>query len=67
MQQLVNYAMGVLRAEGYFKLGVDYESINPTAWGFWNKYFTAYTYSLTRRIVESASREDSRAEKKVAK
>lgn len=67
MQQLVNHAMGVLRAEGYTKLGVDYESINPTAWGFWNKYFPAYTYSLTRRIVESAYREDSRAEKKVAK
>lgn len=57
MQMLVNYVMGVLQAEGYTKLGVDYESINPTAWGFWNKYFEAYTYSLTRRIVESACRE----------
>lgn len=37
MQQFVNHAMGVLRAEGYTKLGVDYESINPTAWKFWNK------------------------------
>ena len=67
MQQLVNHAMGVLRAEGYLKLGVDYESINPTAWGFWNKYFTAYIYSLTQQIVESAYREDFRAGKKVAK
>ncbi|MCI9073092.1 MAG: hypothetical protein HFH80_09920 [Lachnospiraceae bacterium] len=46
----------MLKAEGYTRLGVDYESINPTAWGFWNKYFEAYTYSLTRRIVESGCR-----------
>ncbi len=56
MQQLVNYAIGLLQAEGYMRLGVDYESINPAAWGFWNKYFEAYTYSLARRIVESACR-----------
>lgn len=56
MQQLLNYVMRTLHAEGYTKLGVDYESINPTAWGFWTKYFESYTYSLTRRIVESACR-----------
>ncbi|MBD5529679.1 MAG: GNAT family N-acetyltransferase [Lachnospiraceae bacterium] len=54
MQHLLNHVIRTLRAEGYTKLGVDYESINPTARGFWTKYFEPYTYSLTRRIVESA-------------
>ena len=54
MQMLLNHVIGILKAEGYTRLGVDYESINPNAWGFWSKYFEAYTYSLTRRIVESA-------------
>lgn len=54
MQYLLNHVIKTLRAEGYTKLGVDYESINPTARGFWTKYFEPYTYSLTRRIVESA-------------
>lgn len=54
MQLLLNFVIRTLRAEGYTLLGVDFESINPTAWGFWNKYFKAYTYSLTRRLVESA-------------
>lgn len=54
MQLLLNFVIRTLQAEGYTLLGVDFESINPNAWGFWNKYFSAYTYSLTRRIVESA-------------
>lgn len=54
MPVLLNHAMRALKKEGYMRLGVDYESINPTAWGFWTKYFESYTYSLTRRIVESA-------------
>ncbi|MEA4833151.1 MAG: GNAT family N-acetyltransferase [Oscillospiraceae bacterium] len=37
----------------YTRLGVDYESINPTAYGFWRKYFTAYTHSVVRRIDEN--------------
>ena len=56
MQRLLNHVMETLKAEGYTRLGVDYESINPTARGFWTKYFESYTYSLTRRIVESACR-----------
>lgn len=36
----------------YKLCGVDYESINITGSNFWNKYFTAYTYSLARRIDE---------------
>ena len=41
-----------LRDEGYTHLGVDCESFNPTARGFWLKYFTPYIYGLTRRIDE---------------
>lgn len=29
---------------------MDYETMNPTARGFWEKYFTPYTISLVRRI-----------------
>jgi len=55
-QSLMNYAMSVLEHEGYTKLGVDFESFNPTASGFWLKYFTAYTNSVVRRIDECAIR-----------
>ncbi len=37
---------------GYPLCGVDFESINTMGSGFWNKYFTPYTYSLVRRIDE---------------
>ena len=49
---LLNYIIQTLRAEGYESLGVDFESFNPTASGFWLKHFTAYTSSVTRRIDE---------------
>ncbi|MFH0993844.1 MAG: GNAT family N-acetyltransferase, partial [bacterium] len=39
-------------ANGYPLTGVDFESINPAAAAFWMKHFTAYAYSLTRRIDE---------------
>lgn len=51
-QNLINHAISVLRAEGSARLGVDFESFNPTAYGFWLKYFTAYTHSVVRRIDE---------------
>ena len=38
----------------YVRLGVDCESMNPTALGFWSKYFDAYTHSVVRRIDENA-------------
>ncbi len=53
---LLNYAIGKLAGEGYKLLGVDFESFNPTAYGFWLKYFTAYTKSVVRRIDECALR-----------
>jgi GNAT superfamily N-acetyltransferase len=51
---LLSYLMSTLRNEGYQRLGVDCESFNPTARGFWLKYFTEYTHSVVRRIDEKA-------------
>lgn len=53
-QNLLMYMVHTLRAEGYTRLGVDFESINPAAYGFWLKYFDAYTYGVVRRIDEHA-------------
>lgn len=41
-----------LKSEGYSRLGVNLESFNPTALGFWLKYFALYTNSVVRRIDE---------------
>lgn len=51
-QNLLNLTISTLKAEGYARLGVDFESFNPTARGFWLKYFTAYTHGVVRRIDE---------------
>ena len=51
-QNLLNFTISVLKREGYTRLGVDFESFNPTAYGFWLKYFNAYTNSVVRRIDE---------------
>ncbi len=51
-QNLLNFTISTLAAEGYTRLGVDFESFNPTAYGFWLKYFKAYTHSVVRRIDE---------------
>lgn len=51
-QNLLNTAIAALKAEGYSRLGVDFESFNPAAYGFWLKYFTAYTHGVVRRIDE---------------
>lgn len=51
-QGLLSYLMDVLINERYSLCGVDFESFNPTAKGFWLKDFTPYTYSVTRRIDE---------------
>ena len=54
MKNLLGYAQSVLRAEGAKRIGVDCESFNPTALGFWTKYFTKYSHSVVRRIDENA-------------
>lgn len=51
-QNLLNFTISKLKNEGHTILGVNFESFNPTARGFWLKYFTAYTNSVVRRIDE---------------
>ncbi len=51
---LLCHVMRELKREGYRLLGVDCESFNPTARGFWTKYFEEYTHSVVRRIDEKA-------------
>ena len=51
-QGLLGYITEALKAEGITHLGVDCETLNPTALNFWGKYFDAYTYSFARRIDE---------------
>ena len=51
-QNLLNFLITILKGEGYTRIGVDFESFNPTAYGFWLKYFTSYTNSIVRRIDE---------------
>lgn len=53
---LMNYVIGILKAEGYTRLGVDFESINPTAHRYWLKYFIRYTQGVVRRIDEHSIR-----------
>ena len=53
---LLRYAEATLAKEGYARLGVDYESFNPTALYFYPKHFDVYTNSLVRRIDERGSR-----------
>lgn len=52
--KLLTYLMTKLKQEGYQLLGVDCESFNPNARGFWLKYFTEYTHSVVRRIDDKA-------------
>ncbi len=54
IHNLLRMLIITLRNEGYLYLGVDCESFNPNARGFWMKYFNPYTYSLVRRIDEKA-------------
>ena len=47
---LLSYVVDAMQSEGYKRISVDFETYNPTALGFWTKYFTPYTTSLTRSI-----------------
>ncbi|MBP7175548.1 MAG: GNAT family N-acetyltransferase [Thermoclostridium sp.] len=53
-QTLLNMLIQKMKKNRYTLLGVDFESINPSAWGFWLKYFDAYTHSVVRRVDEKA-------------
>ena len=50
--RLLHYVCNKLKEEGIISLGVDCETLNPTALRFWGKYFENYTYSFHRRIDE---------------
>lgn len=56
--KLLSFLMDTLAAEGCTRCGVDFESFNPTASGFWLKHFTPYTYSVVRRIDERILKND---------
>lgn len=56
IQNLLNFMIVTLKNENYTKLGVDFESFNPTAYNFWLKYFIAYTNTVVRRIDEEIFR-----------
>lgn len=49
---LINHMIKFYAQRGFTRLGVDYESFNPTGNAFWGRHFTPYTRSLTRRIDE---------------
>lgn len=51
-KQLLDAVVEMCIKEGKTYLGVDYETVNPTAFRFWTKYFVPYTYSFIRRIDE---------------
>ena len=53
-QKLLSMLIQKLKTKGYTHLGVDLESVNPTAYGFWLKHFDAYTHGVVRRIDERA-------------
>jgi ribosomal protein S18 acetylase RimI-like enzyme len=50
---LLAYVVTTLKSQRYTRLGVDFESFNPTARGFWLKHFTQYTNSVVRRIDDN--------------
>jgi predicted acetyltransferase len=52
LQSLLSIVLEALKKDGINRVGVDCETINPTALRFWGKYFDNYTYSLVRRIDE---------------
>lgn len=49
---LLEYVCQTVEKEGKTYLGVDCETLNPTALRFWGKHFTNYTYSYARRLDE---------------
>jgi GNAT superfamily N-acetyltransferase len=51
-QKLLSLLVQKLKPQGYTRLGVDFESFNPSGSGFWLKHFDAYTYSVVRRVDE---------------
>lgn len=49
-QGLLQYASNILMEDNYKRLWVEHGTTNPNALRFWDKYFTPFTYQLTRSI-----------------
>jgi GNAT superfamily N-acetyltransferase len=48
--ELLSFTNDKLKNDGINRLFVRHGTINPNARGFWDKYFTNYSYSMTRLI-----------------
>lgn len=49
-QALLDFANNKIKEWGIDRVFVTHVTINPTARGFWDKYFTNYSYTMTRQI-----------------
>jgi len=49
-QGLLQYVSDILMEDNYKRLWVEHGTTNPNALRFWDKYFTRFTYTLTRSI-----------------
>ena len=56
MPALLAAAQRDLAAQGIARLGVDCETLNPPAYRFWRRHFSAFTYSAVRRLDERLMR-----------
>lgn len=53
---LLNHGIKAMKEKGYTKCGVDFETLNTTAYRFWRKHFEIYTISVARRVDEHVLR-----------
>ncbi|TWH78361.1 GNAT family N-acetyltransferase [Sedimentibacter saalensis] len=51
-QELLQYVSNVLKKKNYKRLWVEHGTTNPNAQRFWDRYFSRFTYTLTRNIDE---------------
>ena len=49
-EALLQFACRSLARDGVRRLFVTHGTINPTARGFWDRYFANYAFTMTRRI-----------------
>lgn len=51
---LLNLLLQTMEKDGVKWVGVDFESLNQEADGYWRKHFSSYTCSVTRRLDDCA-------------
>lgn len=49
-QSLLQFVSDILIKDNYKRLWVQHGTVNPNALRFWDRYFTGFTYQLTRSI-----------------